>query len=96
MDFFYSTLQHYTIDKPSRGKTCYLDTGKGSWHYGLQFIYLCSKINRKIWQDLEFELIKLLENDELFSTMESLTSRIENAELTRISELYKAVAQTSI
>ena len=42
------------------------------------------------WQDLEFELMKTLENDEFFSTMESLTSRIENAELTQISELYKA------
>ena len=32
----------------------------------------------------------MLENNEFFSTMESLTSTIENAELTRICELYKA------
>ena len=48
------------------------------------------RLNMESWQDLEFELMKTLENDEFFSTMESLTSRIENAELTRISELYKA------
>ena len=43
------------------------------------------RLNVESWQDLEFELMKTLENDEFFSTMESLTSRIENAELTRIS-----------
>ena len=48
------------------------------------------RLNVESWQDLEFELMKTLENDEFFSTMESLTSRIENAELKRISELYKA------
>jgi len=48
------------------------------------------RLNVESWQDLEFELMKTLENDEFFSTMESLTSRIENAELKRINELYKA------
>ena len=48
------------------------------------------RLNVESWQDLEFELMKTLENDEFFATMESLTYRIENAELTSISELYKA------
>ena len=42
-------------------------------------------MNVESCQDLEFKLMKTLENYELFSTMEALPNWIENLELSKIS-----------